>query len=56
MNDNYMSLKGLSEYLGIHEISAYRLMNKKNNKFPGRKVGGQWRFRKDLVDKYFEKK
>jgi len=39
-----------AEYLGIHVQTIYRLL--KNGEIPGRKVGGVWRFRKDVLDSW----
>lgn len=48
-----MKPKELAEYLGIHVITLYRLM--KQNKIPGCKIGGQWRFKRDIIDEWIEK-
>jgi len=39
-----------AKYLGIHIITLYRLINK--GEIPGFKIGGQWRFKKDLLDSW----
>jgi len=39
-----------AEYLGIHVQTIYRLL--KNGEIPGRKVGGVWRFKKDVIDRW----
>ena len=43
-----MTPKQAAEYLSLHLITIYRLVKKR--KLPGFKVGGQWRFKKDLLD------
>lgn len=48
-----MTLKEVAKYLGVHEMTVYRLMN--NGKMPGFKLGGQWRFKKDVLDKWIAK-
>jgi excisionase family DNA binding protein len=40
-----------AQYLSIHVRTIYRLA--KNGEIPGRKVGGSWRFKKDLLDEWF---
>lgn len=48
-----MTLKEVAKYLGLHPISIYRLI--KTTNIPAMKVGGQWRFRKDLLDSWLQK-
>lgn len=43
-----MTPREAAKYLGIHIITAYRLINK--GKIPCFRIGGQWRFKKDLLD------
>jgi excisionase family DNA binding protein len=43
-----------ADYLSIHVRTIYRLA--KNGEIPGRKVGGSWRFRKDILDDWFLEK
>ncbi len=43
-----MTPKEAAKYLGLHLITIYRLIKK--GKLPGFKVGGQWRFKKDILD------
>ena len=45
-----MTPKEAAKYLGLHPITVYRLVKK--GKLPGFKVGGQWRFKKDLLDEW----
>ena len=40
-----------AKYLSIHVRTIYRLA--KNGEIPGRKIGGSWRFKKDLLDEWF---
>ena len=47
-----MTLKEVAKYLGTHEISIYRLLNK--GKIPGFKLGGQWKFKKDIIDDWIK--
>jgi excisionase family DNA binding protein len=45
-----MTPKDAAKYLSLHLITVYRLVKK--GKLPGFKVGGQWRFKKDLLDEW----
>lgn len=45
-----MTPKEAAKYLGLHLITIYRLIKK--GQLPGFKVGGQWRFKKDLLDEW----
>ena len=45
-----MTLKEVAKYLGVHEMTVYRLL--KAGKVPATKVGGQWRFKKDMLDEW----
>jgi excisionase family DNA binding protein len=37
-------------YLNVHLQTIYRLA--KEGKIPGRKIGGRWRFKKDILDEW----
>lgn len=39
-----------AEYLSLHVRTIYRLA--RSGEIPARKVGGRWRFRKDVLDKW----
>ena len=39
-----------ADYLKVDVKTVYRLV--KQGKIPGRKVGGNWRFRKDVLDEW----
>jgi excisionase family DNA binding protein len=43
-----MTPREAAEYLSVHVHTIYRLA--KNGEIPGRKVGGGWRFKKDVLD------
>ena len=45
-----MTPKEAAKYLGLHLITIYRLIKK--GELPSFKVGGQWRFKKDLLDEW----
>jgi excisionase family DNA binding protein len=36
------------QYLGFHLVTIYRLLKKQE--IPATKIGGQWRFKKDVLD------
>jgi excisionase family DNA binding protein len=48
-----MTPKEAAKYLGLHVVTVYRLIKKGN--LPCFRVGGQWRFKKDLLDEWIEK-
>ncbi len=45
-----MTPKEAAKYLGLHLVTVYRLVKK--GELPGAKLGGQWRFTKELLDKW----
>ena len=45
-----MTPRDAAGYLSIHVRTIYRLV--KEGKIPGRKVGGGWRFKKDVLDEW----
>lgn len=58
-NEQHLILKGMiltvsqiAEYLQVDEHTVYRLA--KRGEIPAIKVAGQWRFKKDLIDKWLE--
>ena len=44
----------LAKYLKLHKYTIRRLA--RNGKIPSFKAGGQWRFRKDEIDKWSKNK
>jgi excisionase family DNA binding protein len=46
--DVIFDIRGAAEYLHIKKWTLYRLAKK--GKVPGIKVGGQWRFKKEVLD------
>ncbi len=54
MDSDIFTLKELSNYLKISELSVYRLL--KIGKIPAFKVGQQWRFKKPSIDRWIDKK
>ena len=43
-----MTPKEAAKYLGFHLVTIYRLLKKGD--VPATKIGGQWRFKKDVLD------
>ncbi len=43
-----MTPKEAAKYLGFHLVTIYRLLKK--SEIPATKIGGQWRFKKDILD------
>lgn len=45
-----MMSKEAAKYLGFHLVTIYRLLKKQE--IPATKIGGQWRFKKDILDEW----
>lgn len=45
-----MGIKDAAAYLEVHESTIYRLVG--NGQIPAFKLGGQWRFKKDVIDQW----
>ncbi|MFA5167124.1 MAG: helix-turn-helix domain-containing protein [Candidatus Omnitrophota bacterium] len=45
-----MTPKEAAKYLGFHLVTIYRLLKK--GEVPAAKIGGQWRFKKDVLDNW----
>ena len=54
MTDEILTLKEVAEYLKLAEKTAYRLAAE--GKLPGFKVGGSWRFKREDIECWIEKK
>lgn len=50
MKDEIMTIREVAEFLKLTEKTAYRLVSE--DKLPGFKVGGSWRFRKSEIDQW----
>ena len=48
MEDRWLSMKEISEYLGARRETIYRWIETKG--MPGHRVGRSWQFKKDEVD------
>ena len=49
-----MTPREAAEYLSVHVRTLYRLVRKGD--IPGHKVGGGWRFKKDVLDECFTRR
>ncbi|MDD5217798.1 MAG: helix-turn-helix domain-containing protein [Candidatus Omnitrophica bacterium] len=49
-----MTPKEAAKYLGFHLVTVYRLLKK--NEIPATKIGGQWRFKKDILDAWLQQR
>lgn len=47
-----MTVAELAEYLRVNEATVYRLAQE--GKIPGMKVGRQWRFKREAIDRLLE--
>ena len=54
MTDEILTLKEVAKYLKLAEKTAYRLAA--DGELPGFKVGGSWRFTKEDINRWIEKK
>ncbi len=50
----WMTLKDLAEYLQFSKEKIYHLA--RSNSIPCYKIGSQWRFKKEEIDRWVEKK
>ena len=51
-DDKILTIREVAEYLRLAEKTVYRLVSE--DKLPGFKVGGAWRFRKIDIDKWID--
>ncbi len=54
MTDEILTLKEVAAYLKLADKTAYKLAAE--GKFPGFKVGGSWRFKREDVERWIEEK
>ncbi len=50
--NNIMTLSEVAQYLGLHVMTVYKLT--REGRVPAAKVGGQWRFKRDILDGWLE--
>ena len=49
---NIMTLREVAGYLGLHVMTVYKLT--REGRVPAAKIGGQWRFKRDVLDDWLE--
>ena len=47
-----MTLREVAGYLGLHVMTVYKLT--REGRVPAAKIGGQWRFKRDVLDGWLE--
>ena len=52
MPNGIMDIKDVASYLKIKEQTVYRLVQ--HGKIPALKIGGQWKVKKDHIDRMFD--
>lgn len=50
MQDKYLTVDELSEYLQVHRTTIYRLL--KQRKLPGFRIGSDWRFNLETIKQW----
>jgi excisionase family DNA binding protein len=53
MTDKWLTIDQIAKYLQVSKEKIYKICQK--GKMPAAKFGGQWRFKKDLVDTWMLK-
>jgi excisionase family DNA binding protein len=48
-----MRLEEVAQYLHVHPTTVYRLL--KNRSIPAFKVGSEWRFSRDSIERWMDK-
>ena len=52
MEDRWLSVEEIAQYLGISKDTVYTWINKR--KMPAHKIGRLWKFKKEQVDTWVE--
>ena len=50
--EQIMTLREVAQYLGLHAMTVYKLT--REGRMPAAKIGGQWRFKRDVLDDWLE--
>jgi excisionase family DNA binding protein len=50
--EDIMTLREVAQYLGLHVMTVYKLT--REGRVPAAKIGGQWRFKRDVLDQWLE--
>ena len=53
MKDDILTIREVADYLKLTEKIAYKLVAE--GKLPGFKVGGSWRFKRNVIDAWIKK-
>ena len=48
--EQIMTLREVAQYLGLHVMTVYKLT--REGRVPAAKIGGQWRFKRDILDQW----
>jgi excisionase family DNA binding protein len=48
--EDFFTIDELAEYLRVHPTTVYRLL--RQGRLPGFRVGGNWRFRRTLIEQW----
>ena len=51
-SEQIMTLREVAKYLGLHIMTVYKLT--REGRVPAAKIGGQWRFKRDVLDGWLE--
>ena len=51
-SEQIMTLREVAKYLGLHIMTVYKLT--REGRVPAAKIGGQWRFKRDVLDEWLE--
>ena len=51
-SEQIMTLREVATYLGLHAMTVYKLT--REGRVPAAKIGGQWRFKRDVLDEWLE--
>jgi len=54
MQHEIMNTRDIAKYLNLHEMTIYRWLKK--GTLPGFKLGGRWKTRRDILNKFLEEK
>ena len=50
--EQIMTLLEVAQYLGLHVMTVYKLT--REGRVPAAKIGGQWRFKRDVLNDWLE--
>lgn len=51
-HSDIMTLREVAKYLGLHVMTVYKLT--REGRVPAAKIGGQWRFKREVLDSWLE--